>query len=366
MWKAIIGGIGAALLLLEVGVRVVTAWDRNHLDHVVNPPLVVEERDLTLGEIIRPVDNERIVYALRPGTRGYFLGRRIAINSHGFRDPERPLPKPADTVRIIGLGDSQMFGWGVEREETFLAVLEQRLARRFDERAFEAWNLAVPGYNAVQEAETFAETARRLDPDVVIINWVANDLELPSFVAERPNPWSLGRSFLSELVRRRLRLLHGRALPSLGLVEVSPDAATDGTAPAEEQVPEQYRPLVGAENMNAAYRRLARMARAEGARPVVLFDWNDPRTDGRGIEAFQKFCEAEGYLVVDTREDVVRFLENNRLEPSALWVSDEDPHPNPLRHRLIAEALAEALEPLLRVSVAGGPSLDPKRTGNRR
>jgi len=37
----------------------------------------------------------------------------VRINSFGFRDGEHPKHKDDQTVRILGLGDSFTFGWGV-------------------------------------------------------------------------------------------------------------------------------------------------------------------------------------------------------------------------------------------------------------
>ncbi len=48
-------------------------------------------------------------------------------NSVGWRDREHDLEKPNGTVRILGLGDSYLWGQGVHLEDTLLARLEDRL-----------------------------------------------------------------------------------------------------------------------------------------------------------------------------------------------------------------------------------------------
>jgi len=340
----------ASLLVLELAVRIITAFDTNYLDEVVARQAPTPGRELTLADLIRPSADDLIVYGLRPGAQGRFLGQPVAINSLGMRDGERALERRPGTFRIVGLGDSHMFGWGVRGDETFLALLEKRLAQHFAGRSFEAWNLAVPGYNSVQEVETFATKAPAIGPDLVIVNWVGNDMDLPNFLAKRPEVYSLRRSFLLELIRRRARVRRGKPVKSSALVPVEYDEHTRRFNPKVEEVPERYRPLLGTENMMRALDRLAELAREYRIRPVILFDWNSPQADTAKAEshdpsrmAVKQRCAAQGYLVVDTEDRVLRYLKDHQLDASALRISDSDPHPGVLRHRLIAEELFESL-----------------------
>ena len=351
-WRIALAAVSVALsfLALEVAVRVVTAYDRNYLDEIASPRNLAAERELELGDLVRPSADDSIVYELRPGMRGRFLGAEVSINSLGMRDGEREPVKRPGTFRIVGLGDSLMFGWGVRQEETFLALLEEQLNAHFSGRRFEVWNLAVPGYNSVQEAETFVVKADAIGPDLVIVNWVGNDMDLPTFLAERPDVWSLRKSFLLELVRRRWKAWRRKRLSSFGLIPVEFDKHSFLPKLRAEEVPERYRPLLGTDNMLQALDRLAGLARKHGIRPVVLFDWNSPQADPARAEshdpsrtAVKRWCAERGYLVIDTEERVLRYLQEHHLDTSALWLSSSDPHPSVLRHRLIAEELSASL-----------------------
>ncbi len=70
-----------------------------------------------------------LTYLLRPGV-GRFKNREfdttLVANSAGLRDDEASLDAP----EIIVLGDSYALGWGVEQDETFAQVLEQRTGRK--------------------------------------------------------------------------------------------------------------------------------------------------------------------------------------------------------------------------------------------
>jgi hypothetical protein len=82
---------------------------------------------------------------LRPLTRGWQTVEGeafVEINSHGYRDRERTVAKPANTVRIAVLGDSFVEARQVAFEDTFGAVLERLLNgdRRFAGRTVEVLN----------------------------------------------------------------------------------------------------------------------------------------------------------------------------------------------------------------------------------
>ena len=50
----------------------------------------------------------------------------VAINSHGLRDGEYALEPTRGKKRMLVLGDSFAWGFGVEREEVFCEVIERR------------------------------------------------------------------------------------------------------------------------------------------------------------------------------------------------------------------------------------------------
>ena len=51
----------------------------------------------------------------------------VHINSQGTRGPEFQIEKPAGTFRILSLGDSRTFGWGLAEEETYSRRVERLL-----------------------------------------------------------------------------------------------------------------------------------------------------------------------------------------------------------------------------------------------
>ena len=92
-------------------------------------------------------------YRLRPGVEITLLGAPVRVNRLGFRGPEiTPAPAPG-VHRVLVLGDSVVFGQGLEEEETVSGVLAVRLNAGGAGR-YELINAGVPGYDAVAEART--------------------------------------------------------------------------------------------------------------------------------------------------------------------------------------------------------------------
>ena len=54
---------------------------------------------------------------------------KVNINKAGFRDYEYSVDKPEGVFRIAVLGDSLIFGFGVNLEDTFPKVLERMLKK---------------------------------------------------------------------------------------------------------------------------------------------------------------------------------------------------------------------------------------------
>jgi len=70
-----------------------------------------------------------VYWKLRPNQDCYtkINHQPVHINSFGTRGPEFALPKPAGVIRILSLGDSTCFGWGVGNDETYSRLLEKKL-----------------------------------------------------------------------------------------------------------------------------------------------------------------------------------------------------------------------------------------------
>ncbi len=289
-----------------------------------------------LGHIVRLSRDPRIVYELVPGLDVTFLGAPLRTNADGFRGPAVPPARTRPAVRVVGLGDSVMFGWGVSEEDSYLARLAPLMEATSAGVAWEVVNTAVPGYNTVMEVATLEAKGLRFDPDLVILNFVGNDLGLPNFVEERPDVLSLRRSFLLDFVRARLR---GHPEEGPRLVGVSPEDRRFGGEADLARVPRRYRALVGPQSWRAAMERLRELGRTHGFEVLVLAH---PEVFGYARDTTQDL----GFALVETGAAVRAWARERGLEDiqqPPLTLTPGDPHPSAIGHTIIATVLAERL-----------------------
>ena len=111
-------------------------------------------------QLKRPVPDSNLSFAHAPNSQAFLMGVDVKINSHGLRDYEYPLTKPPGTYRIIMLGDSTTFGWGVRLEDTAAKILERKLneARSAGYKRFEVINAGVGNYDTVAGSNVLRNT----------------------------------------------------------------------------------------------------------------------------------------------------------------------------------------------------------------
>lgn len=175
---------------------------------------------------------------LRQGATATYLGKSTTISSQGWRSPEFEPKKPPGVYRILLLGGSVPYGWGVADGDEFPRVLERELnARRFaGDKRVEVINTGVPGWK-LPEVGVLLPKALAWQPDMVMLVLVSTDV---------PRAPKASRSFfLSDSIRacRLLRAVENRyvfgtpgwggrpyddydRLPAEGLERVAQDALT--------------------------------------------------------------------------------------------------------------------------------------------
>jgi len=120
------------------------------------------------------VHDATLGWAHRPGATGRFVGPDwdvdVTINADGLRDVEREPDATPRRRRLLLLGDSMAWGFGVELDQTLVADLR----RRCPDWAFV--NAAVSGYSTDQEYLYWRSHAERLAPDVVLVLVHPNDI----------------------------------------------------------------------------------------------------------------------------------------------------------------------------------------------
>lgn len=157
------------------------------LEFLSNEGVAMYPRSETpLISIVQLCSNRRLIYELRPNLDILFGDRRVITNSRGMRESREFEPGKSDgCVRILGIGDSGMFGWGVEQGSDYLSVVEETLNEGPKSARCEILNFAVPGYNTWQEVELLESRGLEFQPDIVIVGWCDNDTDPPTFLYEQ-------------------------------------------------------------------------------------------------------------------------------------------------------------------------------------
>jgi lysophospholipase L1-like esterase len=110
------------------------------------------------------------------------VGSWVKTNSEGVRDNvEHPWVKDSGTIRILGIGDSFAFGWGVSLEETFLKKLEYNL-KQLTGREIETINAGVPQWDLNHYYVYLKNIGIRYSPDIILLTYFFNDI--PQFIQE--------------------------------------------------------------------------------------------------------------------------------------------------------------------------------------
>lgn len=118
---------------------------------------------------------------LIPGINGFLrcpeYSVNAIINSKGLRDREFTYEKPANTRRIICLGDSFTFGYGVQEKKTFSKLLEQFMNEGpVDGNRWEVLNAGIGSTGTANQLALLETECYKYSPDIVVVCFCpAND-----------------------------------------------------------------------------------------------------------------------------------------------------------------------------------------------
>ena len=113
-------------------------------------------------------------YRLRPGVTVSIRDFTVHVNRYGLRGPEISGQPLDGRRRVLVLGDSVVYGEGLNEPDTFPVLLEQAL-NADGARPSEVLNGAAPGYNTEAELAYLREVGLALSPETLVLGVSLND-----------------------------------------------------------------------------------------------------------------------------------------------------------------------------------------------
>lgn len=264
---------------------------------------------------------------------------RVRTNRLGLRGAELA-PRLPDEVRLLTVGDSSIYGDGVEEDETFHAVAASELQRAWG-RPVSAVNGGVPGYDVAQAGGLVARVGEAVAPDFIVVATQWSDL---FGSRQHEGAEGVGRVALTGTLARFATYRVARVLlaPWLSARQVRFAADPSQLGSLDPTDPTRT-PLLA---YLAGLRSLGDQAEALGAQVVYValpapLDL-DPVPPPPTVSTFR------GAMATAAAEREAPFLDGPALFVDQGAAPDEfldQVHPGPRAHARLGEALAALLEP---------------------
>lgn len=260
-----------------------------------------------------------------PGKSGTFMGVPVKINSSGWRDSEHELKKPAQSVRIMMLGDSLTFGWGAPPDGITSNILEKMLNTGQGTRKFEVLNTGIGNTNTSMQTAYFLAEGYRYKPDIVVLNYFINDAE-PT--PKRRKNWLVEYSYAAVFLAGRFDILKRMYFKGESWLDYYKNLYGDDRE--------------GWKQTKQAFNKLASYCQKNNIKLLVAhypeLHQLDPYPFTGVTEKLKALSEKSSVPFVDLLPGV------KDKKPESLWVTPTDAHPNKIAGEAFAGQIEKALK----------------------
>lgn len=317
-------------------------------------------------------------YALRPSLAYHHATNEFSVdiftNAQGFRtdSARRPtiVPKPVNTTRVLFLGPSFAFGWGVEYEESYAGLTGRAL--RHTHPSVEVVDAGVPAQPMAWQLCWLRTAGRALHPDVIVqtVYILPENVESSCTSSAQCPTVRDGRLYTREprAGRRALAAAKRSAVVFYGFYLLQ-RLRTDAPAPGmgtelRDSPPPALAALSRTADRYEAYRRFVRGATSDSTDVLFVFvplsymvHSSDARRwshlgvarvsaeavarERQRVAALRNVLAERGIAFVDPTSALVRVAEHHRAYH---WL---DVHLTARGNRAVADALVPALRALL-------------------
>jgi len=264
----------------------------------------------------------------------------VRINSLGTRGPEFQPSKPTQTIRILSLGDSRTFGWGLAEDQTYSARLGQMLQEKVGTaRKVEIINAGVNGWSYDQMFVYFRDVGLGYHPDIVIVGeangWTQfSEKSSPDFVKK-----FMLRVRLKNVLRRSAIYHYAIELKLKNFYERH-RARFIPVDPNQDPYFKEQQRKDPQEIFHVAIEELCSTAVSNRVEPVVLF-----------LPGLQELTATNPASLLRVKQTVAEKLNIPLVDPTAnlrkggesLYLEGDPVHFNAEGSRIVAEALFKAV-----------------------
>lgn len=300
----------------------------------------------------RPVPG--LGFEMVPNQAAFTAAERVTINEHGLRGPSISRADDGTALRVLCLGDSMTFGYGVADELPFPRQLERLLSTMVPDRDAQVINAGVQRYFTHQEIDYLRLRGVHFGPSAVVLAIYSNDLGVRP-ASNWTSEYEKEREQAAGAFRNRFPWLY-TIIKNSALVEIaklsylgigSSDAPLrifEGRASGRDE--ERWT------SMDDDLGTFARLSREHGFVPLIVtlparvqIQKSFPKSlyPKRVIELAQR----HGLTAVSVERDFHESLARG-ADPYLPW----DNHLSAKGHALVAAAIAEQLRRLLVVETA--------------
>lgn len=329
--------------------------------------LEIAFRFMGFGSLVIYQSDESLYWVPKPNqeVKTKIGGYPVTVNSQGTRGPEFEVPKPEGVFRILSIGDSRAFGWGLPEEKTYAKLLESKLNSSVGSDLgirVEVINAGVNAWSYPQFKMFLKERGLAYEPDVVIVGDANLWMEFTESRSDEFRKAFKKRVVLKNLLRRSA-IYHyvmeskfesfyqkhrNKAMP-----QVEEDFQRDDEKQArtsEDDPSHVYRPYIES---------IAEMITDSGAGCVLLHIPQQnhihpsEEDEKRFVETFTPLNILELKREVAENSDAifVDILPGFEMADGELFLESDPVHPNEKGSEIIAEELSRAITPLLNYKV---------------
>ncbi len=185
---------------------------------------------------------------------------QVTTDENGVRWPIHDIDKRPDSYRVMTLGCSTTFGWGVDDPDSYPAKLEV-LTRSSGHPGTEIINGGQPGYTSFQGLWFWDDTLKHYSPDVVVIGYVVQDARKAAYSDKSQAILMRDHQFMKDHLLHRSRIYLG-LLSLIGGVQIeAKEVGPNDTGGVYRVPPEDY---------VANLRELVGKVESAGAKPVLF------------------------------------------------------------------------------------------------